>query len=562
MKIYLASIISAGFLAGFTLVVNAAETSVSTIAGDGEERLLNGFGTDASFYNPSGMAVDNEGVIYVVDRQNHVIRKITPDGNVATLAGSGSPGFADGTGSAAKFKLPEGIAVDDAGNVYVADRTNHRIRRIDTNVSSASANYVTTFAGGSSGFADGVGTEAQFSYPSDVTMGPDGNLYVADQYNHSIRKITSAGEVTTLAGDGAQGTFDRPSKVAADSSGNIYVVDGWSSPRIRKVTPEASVTTFTNSGNDLFYSLAVDAGDNVIVGKGCYVLRIMAAGETEILAGAGGCGYVDGLNEDSKVRQAKGFAVESSSSIYFTDNDVIRKITIGNAPPQGEDQSLTMIENQSLNITLSGTDVDGDTLVAYALESSPGNGTLSGAAPNIIYTPDPNYYGTETFTFTVNDGEFDSDAATVAVHVLSYSEDVDNDGLSDASEFGLLAFGFDWQVIQEEMVTTLLSAGLYTGEQYEANRIVGQNDVVSDPVAFDLCSLDQIELLDFGLPQFERDSVTELFTLTFGVEMTTNLLDFDPVLMDSSSVRVNGEGNVEFQFESVEDSAYFRLKLE
>jgi hypothetical protein len=104
MKIYLASIISAGFLAGFTLVVNAAETSVSTIAGDGEERLLNGFGTDASFYNPSGMAVDNEGVIYVVDRQNHVIRKITPDGNVATLAGSGSPGFADGTGSAAKFK--------------------------------------------------------------------------------------------------------------------------------------------------------------------------------------------------------------------------------------------------------------------------------------------------------------------------------------------------------------------------------------------------------------------------------------------------------------------------
>lgn len=553
--------ISAGLLAGFALVVNAAETSISTIAGDGEERLLNGFGTDASFYNPQGIVVDGAGVLYVADRQNHVIRKIATDGHVTTLAGSGTSGLADGTGSAAKFYFPEGIAVDDAGNVYVADRNNHRIRRIDTNLSPASADYVTTFAGGSSGFVDGTGTEAQFSYPYDVAIGPDGNLYVADELNHSIRKITPEGEVTTLAGDGSQGTFNRPSNVAVDSAGNIYVIDGWSSPRIKKVTPEGTVTTVTSSGN-AYYGLAVDAGDNVIVGRSCYVLRITATGDTEILAGAGGCGHVDGLNEDSKVRQAKGFAVESSSSIYFTDNDLVRKITIGNAPPQGEDQSLTMIENQSLDITLSGTDVDGDPLVAYALESGPGNGTLSGAAPNIIYTPDPNFHGTETFTFTVNDGEFDSDAATVTVNVLSYSEDVDNDGLSDASEFGLLTFGFDWQVSQEEMVTTLLSAGLYTGAQYGANRIAGQNDVVSDPGAFDLCSLDQIELLDFGVPQFERDPVTGLFTLTFGVEMTTNLLDFDPVWMDSSSVRVNGDGNVEFQFESVEDSAYFRLKLE
>ena len=156
-----------------------------------------GTGSAARFYCPCGVAVDSAGNVYVADSDNHTIRKVTPGGVVTTLAGlAGSSGSADGTGSAARFYDPYGVAVDSAGNVYVADYRNHTIRKVTP------GGVVTTLAGlaGSSGSADGTGSAARFYYPYGVAVDSAGNVYVADTCNNTIRKVTPGGVVTTLAG--------------------------------------------------------------------------------------------------------------------------------------------------------------------------------------------------------------------------------------------------------------------------------------------------------------------------------------------------------------------------
>ena len=131
---------------------------------------------------PSGVAVDGAGNVYVADTVNHRIRKITTSGVVSTLAGSGTSGYTDGTGTSAQFKHPIGVAVDGAGNVYVADQENHRIRKITT------SGVVSTLAGSTYGYTDGTGTSAQFDYPIGVAVDGAGNVYVADQETTAFEK--------------------------------------------------------------------------------------------------------------------------------------------------------------------------------------------------------------------------------------------------------------------------------------------------------------------------------------------------------------------------------------
>jgi MYXO-CTERM domain-containing protein len=192
-----------------------------------------GTGTEARFYAPEGVAVDPAGNVYVSDTGNHKIRKITPAGVVSTLAGAGVSGYADGTGETARFREPSGIAADATGNVYVADWGNHAIRKITP------AGVVTTFAGsgGVLGNADGTGSAARFQLPSGVAVDAAGNVYVADTLNHTIRKITSAGVVTTLAGlaeakgsaagKGSDARFSHPLGIAVDAAGAIYVTNNF-----------------------------------------------------------------------------------------------------------------------------------------------------------------------------------------------------------------------------------------------------------------------------------------------------------------------------------------------
>jgi RHS repeat-associated protein len=226
---------------------------VTTFAGSGTAGSTNGTGTAASFNHPAGLSMDASGNVYVADEHNHLIRKISPAGVVTTLAGTaGTSGFTNGTGTAATFFDPYGVAADGSGNLYVADYGNNAIRKIV--ISTA---VVTTFAGsGSVGSTNGTGTAATFNHPSGVATDASGNVYVADQTNNMIRKISTAAVVTTLAGSNTAGfgngtgtaaTFDAPSAVAVDPSGNVYVADRINNA-IRAITPAGIVSTLSGGG--------------------------------------------------------------------------------------------------------------------------------------------------------------------------------------------------------------------------------------------------------------------------------------------------------------------------
>jgi DNA-binding beta-propeller fold protein YncE len=228
---------------------------VSTFSG-AERGLLDtltfadGDATVAKFNFPTSMARHPSGQIYIVDTDNHRIRVMNPNGHVSTFVGTGIAGFADGNPAVAQFHRPRGIAIDSTGNVYVADTGNHSIRKISPNA------MVSTLAGnGRSGFANGQGAQAQFHHPTALILHQE-VLYSADTYNHYIRKITLTGEVTTIAGDGregfvdgaaAQARFRFPRGLAFDSQGNLYIADT-DNHRIRKYVP-AQQQVITVAGN-------------------------------------------------------------------------------------------------------------------------------------------------------------------------------------------------------------------------------------------------------------------------------------------------------------------------
>lgn len=228
-----------------------AQTLVSTFAGSGSTGSVNANGIAASFNLPTVVTLDGFGNVFVVDRSNHKIRKITPSGDVTTFAGSGVSGSADGVGTAASFRYPDGAVFDSQNNLFISDQSNHKIRKITPD------GTVSTFAGtGSIGSADGIGTAASFYYPAGMAVDANDNLLVADYENNKIRKITPDGTVTTFAGTGvagaAEGTtltaqFNGVTGVCVDGLGNVFAADYYNN-KIRKIDALGNVTTFAGSG--------------------------------------------------------------------------------------------------------------------------------------------------------------------------------------------------------------------------------------------------------------------------------------------------------------------------
>jgi hypothetical protein len=302
-----------------------------------------------------------EGNVYLADGLNHAIRKISTEGEVSTFAGTGSPGYLDGPAEEARFNSPINICFDPEGNLLVSDFGNQRIRKISTD------GQVTTIAGtGVAGLLDGPALEAQFNYPRGICMDDSGNIYIGDSWNHRIRKISPDGEVSTFAGGGdtigvqsvgnyidatgEDARFYTPTEVSIDSDNNLYVADAFNH-RIRKVTPDQVVTTLAGSGDtgpnaggfqngpgdvarfDVPTTCHVTLSGEVIVGDGSShrVRKIDTDQYVSTLAGSGEEGFADGVDSLATFNFPRGIVKDyERNRIYVVDfnNHAIRYIQL------------------------------------------------------------------------------------------------------------------------------------------------------------------------------------------------------------------------------------------
>ena len=317
---------------------HATQWAVTTVAGSGQPGMGDGPLAAATFRQPAGVAVAADGTLYVADSGNNKIRKIA--GAVSTLSGSGATGYADGPGTTAAFNVPQGVAVDSAGNVLVADSTNCMVRMIRPNglTSTLAGRYLGCFQVPP---ADGAPGTATFSSPVALALAPDDSLYVADTYNWAIRRVTQAGSVSSLWP--FQSVFVLPRGVAVDSVGAVYFPDS-NGNRIYRISSAGMLEVLAGSGApgtqdgqgiaatfNSPTSIAVDAAGNVFVGDGSHLIRkITARGKVTTIAGQSNvCGFADGPGSIALFCVAESLAIDSSGSIFVADllNNRIRRIS-------------------------------------------------------------------------------------------------------------------------------------------------------------------------------------------------------------------------------------------
>jgi RHS repeat-associated protein len=369
------------FFLAFGLAVTASVDgqtyNFTTLAGNPGYGSDDGTGGAAQFYQPSGVAADGSGTIYVADSANDTIRKITAGGVVTTFAGTaGVAGNSDGTGTSARFSNPSSVALDGFGNLYVADTYNYIIRKITP------AGVVTTLAGsGIPGNADGTGAAASFSFSEGVAADANGTVYVADTGNNTIRKITAAGVVSTFVGTakvfgsmdgtGAAAQFESPSGLVLDGSGNLYVADTINST-IRMITPAGVVTTLAGkagafgSGDgtgsaaqfDFPYGIAIDGLGHLFIGDtdDSLIRQIdIASGVVTTLAGVPYYqGSLDGIGSKAEFNQPKGIALLNSGMAVVADfgNSEIRLVTI---PAPGDASAVSTLAGTASAGSADGT---------------------------------------------------------------------------------------------------------------------------------------------------------------------------------------------------------------
>jgi sugar lactone lactonase YvrE len=374
--------------------VDHATQVITTVAGNGTGGFVGDGGpaTSAQLNFPSGVFVDSAGNLFIADEFNNRVRKVDITGNITTVAGNGTGGFAgdNGPATSAQLSSPNGVFVDSAGSLFIADSSNNRIRKVDAN------GIITTVAGnGTRGFAGdgGPATSAQLSSPSGVFVDSAGNLFIADSSNNRIRKVDTNGTITTVAGKGTagfsgdngpatSGQLSFPFGAFVDSAGNLFIADS-SNNRIRKVDTNGTITTVAGSGTAGF---------------------------------SGDAGSATGAN----LNRPGGIIADGFGNLFIADssNNRIREVVTF---PVANAQSSRTTPNMAAGLTLTGTSPRGSVPLTFVIASSPAQGTLSNFSAStgaVTYTPGSGFTGADSFTFTVNDGNATSSAATVNLTVV------------------------------------------------------------------------------------------------------------------------------------------------
>lgn len=337
-----------------TFVPANALVSVTTIAGSGAAGYLDGpRALEGKLNGPDGPSFSSDGTLYFTDVANHCIRFISTGGALGTLAGGGRVGYADAVGTNAVFSFPLGARILRNGTIAVADTENDVLRRIST-----PSGEVKTLSGiGARGYANGPANAAQFAFPNDLVEGPDGTLYVTEFQNHVIRRVSADGRADTLAGSGepgyanglgAQTQFNQPAGIAIAPDGNLYVTE-WNSHRIRKVTPAGEASTVAGTGfagyRDGSSASAEFKNPNGIVmtGEGDFFIadqnnhvirRIRPDGQVSTVAGLGRPGFADGDESSALFNAPSGIAMAPDGSLVVTEsaNHRIRRIRFPRKP--------------------------------------------------------------------------------------------------------------------------------------------------------------------------------------------------------------------------------------
>ncbi len=343
------------FFASFVAYCTSTGQIITTIAGGGTVGLGDGGDATACELNhPIGIAVDASGSIYIGDRDNHRIRKISTSGIVTTIAGTGSAGFSGENGPAtdAKIYAPYGLCIDISGNIYFTDNGNSRIRKIST------SGIITTIAGGgTSGLGDGgPATNAELYGPAGVVVDAVGNVYISDGANSRVRRVNVAGIITTIAGGGSATSDGIPAttallgttySIAVDGDANIYVGEQTKS-RIMKITPAGIITTVAGTGTPGYngdniaataaqlkgvFGIALDSYGNLYIGDGHNnrIRKVSTTGIISTIAGTGTAGYFGDAAAAyyAQVSTPAGVALSPSGNLYIADfgNDRIRSIS-------------------------------------------------------------------------------------------------------------------------------------------------------------------------------------------------------------------------------------------